>query len=106
MECKYVTEESLREWKNGNINFKVQNPVPVLRFLYELCWTVVCFSTVSVPFLPVEIIIICVVFCGFCALKYVFIMTMFVRFGENCLFKSVKQHWIQLNFLIKFLMKR
>ncbi|XP_010271209.1 PREDICTED: THO complex subunit 2 isoform X2 [Nelumbo nucifera] len=41
IECKYVTEECLREWKNGNTNFKVPNPVPALRFLYELCWAMV-----------------------------------------------------------------
>ncbi|KAL7181123.1 hypothetical protein ACSBR1_040061 [Camellia fascicularis] len=41
LECICVTEESIREWKNGNPSFKAPNPVPVLRFLYELCWTVV-----------------------------------------------------------------
>ncbi|OVA14452.1 THO complex [Macleaya cordata] len=41
IECKYITEEYLREWKNGNSNFKVPNSVPMLRFLYELCWTMV-----------------------------------------------------------------
>ncbi|GMP92972.1 hypothetical protein CsSME_00042993 [Camellia sinensis var. sinensis] len=40
LECICVTEESIREWKNGNPSFKAPNPVPVLRFLYELCWTV------------------------------------------------------------------
>ncbi|CAL0313802.1 unnamed protein product [Lupinus luteus] len=37
----YVTEDSLREWKNGNPNLKLSDPVPLLRFLYELCWTMV-----------------------------------------------------------------
>ncbi|KAJ4960752.1 hypothetical protein NE237_020662 [Protea cynaroides] len=41
IECKYLTEECLREWKSGNSNFKVQIPVPVARFIYELCWTMV-----------------------------------------------------------------
>lgn len=41
IECKYVTEECLREWKNGNSEFRVSNPVPILRFLYELCWSMV-----------------------------------------------------------------
>ncbi|KAI7993665.1 THO complex subunit 2 [Camellia lanceoleosa] len=41
LECICVTEECIREWKNGNPSFKAPNPVPVLRFLYELCWTVV-----------------------------------------------------------------
>ncbi|XP_043721403.1 THO complex subunit 2 [Telopea speciosissima] len=41
IDCKYLTEECLREWKNGNSNFKVQTPVPVARFLYEICWTMV-----------------------------------------------------------------
>ncbi|KAE9597521.1 putative THO complex, subunitTHOC2, THO complex subunit 2 domain-containing protein [Lupinus albus] len=37
----YVTEDSLREWKNVNPNLKLSDPVPLLRFLYELCWTMV-----------------------------------------------------------------
>ncbi|KAJ4972997.1 hypothetical protein NE237_006171 [Protea cynaroides] len=41
IECKYVTEECIREWKNESSNFKVQNPVILARFLYELCWTMV-----------------------------------------------------------------
>ncbi|XP_059649799.1 THO complex subunit 2 [Cornus florida] len=41
VECVYVTEDCIREWKNGNLSFKVPNPVPMLRFLYELCWTTV-----------------------------------------------------------------
>ncbi|PON53679.1 THO complex [Trema orientale] len=39
VECLYVTEDCLREWKSGNPNFKLHHPVPMLRFLYELCST-------------------------------------------------------------------
>ncbi|KAL5722007.1 THO complex subunit 2 [Ranunculus cassubicifolius] len=42
IEYKFITEESLREWKNGNNEFRVSNSVPMLRFLYELCWSMVC----------------------------------------------------------------
>ncbi|WOL00987.1 hypothetical protein Cni_G09700 [Canna indica] len=38
---KYVTEECLQEWKGSNASFKVADPVPMYRFLYELCWAVV-----------------------------------------------------------------
>ncbi|XP_039040623.1 THO complex subunit 2-like isoform X3 [Hibiscus syriacus] len=41
IECKYITEEILRECKNGNSNFSFSSPVPMLRCLYELCWTMV-----------------------------------------------------------------
>ncbi|KAI4313667.1 hypothetical protein L6164_026626 [Bauhinia variegata] len=41
IECIYVTEDCLREWKNGNPAGKFSEPVPMLRFLYELCWTMV-----------------------------------------------------------------
>ncbi|KAG7016699.1 THO complex subunit 2 [Cucurbita argyrosperma subsp. argyrosperma] len=41
VECIYVVESNLREWKSGNSSFRVPQPVPVLRFLYELCWTMV-----------------------------------------------------------------
>ncbi|GAY56567.1 hypothetical protein CUMW_172890 [Citrus unshiu] len=41
IQCKYITEECLREWKNGNPSFRVPDPVPMLRFLYELCSTTV-----------------------------------------------------------------
>ncbi|KAK9275005.1 hypothetical protein L1049_022262 [Liquidambar formosana] len=43
IECIYITDEFLREWKSGNPTFKAPGPVPVpmLRFLYELCWTMV-----------------------------------------------------------------
>ncbi|CAA2963416.1 THO complex subunit 2 [Olea europaea subsp. europaea] len=41
VECIYLTEDSIKELKNANSNFKFPSPAPVLRFLYELCWTVV-----------------------------------------------------------------
>ncbi|XP_062113290.1 THO complex subunit 2 isoform X2 [Humulus lupulus] len=37
VQCLYVTEDCLREWKAGNPSFKLHDPVPMLRFLYELC---------------------------------------------------------------------
>ncbi|CAL9126100.1 unnamed protein product [Musa textilis] len=40
-ENKYVTEECLQEWKGSNAGFKVADPVPMARFLYELCWVMV-----------------------------------------------------------------
>ncbi|MCL7046579.1 hypothetical protein MKW94_030124 [Papaver nudicaule] len=42
IECKFITAECIREWKNGNTSYKLPNSVPMLRFLYELCWTMVC----------------------------------------------------------------
>nr|KYP61495.1 THO complex subunit 2 [Cajanus cajan] len=41
IECVYVTEDYVREWRSGNPALKVSEPVPMLRFLYELCWTMV-----------------------------------------------------------------
>ncbi|KAG9443939.1 hypothetical protein H6P81_015279 [Aristolochia fimbriata] len=41
MECKYITEECIREWKNPASNFKLADPLPASRFLYELCWIMV-----------------------------------------------------------------
>ncbi|XLS53180.1 hypothetical protein HN51_013857 [Arachis hypogaea] len=41
IECIYVTEDCVREWKSGNPALRVSEPVPSLRFLYELCWTMV-----------------------------------------------------------------
>ncbi|WJX54413.1 THO complex subunit 2 [Trifolium repens] len=41
VQCVYVTEDCVREWKTGNPSFKVSQPVPMLRFLYELSWTMV-----------------------------------------------------------------
>ncbi|KAG0493290.1 hypothetical protein HPP92_004284 [Vanilla planifolia] len=40
-EFKFVTEGCLQEWKASNSNFKLPEPVPVMRFLYELCWAMV-----------------------------------------------------------------
>ncbi|CAH2033971.1 unnamed protein product [Thlaspi arvense] len=41
LECKYVTEEFVREAKNGNYGSKLPSSVPMLRFLYEFCWILV-----------------------------------------------------------------
>ncbi|XP_050231755.1 THO complex subunit 2 isoform X2 [Mercurialis annua] len=41
IDCIYVTEDSLREWRTGNANFRVSKPVHMLRFLLELCFTAV-----------------------------------------------------------------
>ncbi|XP_074582550.1 THO complex subunit 2 [Curcuma longa] len=41
IESKYVNEECLQEWKGSNAGFKVADPVPMGRFLYELCCAVV-----------------------------------------------------------------
>ncbi|WJX85695.1 THO complex subunit 2 [Trifolium repens] len=41
VQCIYVTEECVREWRSANHSFKVSQPVPLLRFLYELSWTTV-----------------------------------------------------------------
>ncbi|KQK15799.1 hypothetical protein BRADI_1g24950v3 [Brachypodium distachyon] len=39
---KYVTEECLREWKSQSAaGFRLPDPVPMARFLYELCWAIV-----------------------------------------------------------------
>lgn len=43
IECIHVTDDCLREWKSGNPSFKVSGTVPMLRFLYELCSTLVRF---------------------------------------------------------------
>jgi THO complex subunit 2 len=42
-ELKYVTEERLLEWKNPNPSGSSRDPdpVPMIRFLYELCWAMV-----------------------------------------------------------------
>ncbi|KAK6146705.1 hypothetical protein DH2020_020574 [Rehmannia glutinosa] len=41
MECIYFTEDSVKELKNSNSNFRFPSPAPILRFLYELCFTMV-----------------------------------------------------------------
>ncbi|XP_020177140.1 THO complex subunit 2 isoform X1 [Aegilops tauschii subsp. strangulata] len=39
---RYVTEECLREWKGQSAAaFRLPDPVPMARFLYELCWAMV-----------------------------------------------------------------
>lgn len=49
-ELKYVTEERLLEWKNPNPSgsSRVADPVPMTRFLYELCWAMVSPSFPSI----------------------------------------------------------
>ncbi|KAL7149573.1 hypothetical protein ABFS83_05G050400 [Erythranthe nasuta] len=37
VDCVYLTEDSIKELKNSNSNFRFPSPAPVLRFLYELC---------------------------------------------------------------------
>ncbi|KAH6773938.1 THO2 [Perilla frutescens var. frutescens] len=41
LECVYLTEDAVKELKNPNSNFKFPSPAPILRFLYELCHTMV-----------------------------------------------------------------
>ncbi|KAK4423361.1 THO complex subunit [Sesamum alatum] len=41
LEFVYLTEDSIKELKNSNSNFRFPSPAPVLRFLYELCFTMV-----------------------------------------------------------------
>ncbi|XP_062207878.1 THO complex subunit 2-like isoform X2 [Phragmites australis] len=39
---KHITEECLREWKGQSAGaFRHPDPVPMARFLYELCWAIV-----------------------------------------------------------------
>ncbi|KAI0514027.1 hypothetical protein KFK09_010060 [Dendrobium nobile] len=40
-EFKFVTEGCLQEWKAANSNFKLPEPVSMIRFLYELCWAMI-----------------------------------------------------------------
>ncbi|KAJ8760884.1 hypothetical protein K2173_021922 [Erythroxylum novogranatense] len=40
-DCTLINDDYLREWKSGNPSFRVPVSVPMLRFLYELCWTMV-----------------------------------------------------------------
>lgn len=40
-ERKYLTEERVQEWKGLNGGFKLPEPAQTLRFLYELCWSMV-----------------------------------------------------------------
>lgn len=46
LECKYITDEFVKESRNGNFNSLAASPVPMLRFVYELCWNVVRASTI------------------------------------------------------------
>ncbi|KAL1568656.1 THO complex subunit 2 [Salvia divinorum] len=41
LECLHVTEDAVKELKNPNSNFKFDSPAHILRFLYELCYTMV-----------------------------------------------------------------
>ncbi|CAN6478957.1 unnamed protein product [Victoria cruziana] len=41
VECKFVTEDCIREWKAGGNGFRFPGPVPATRFIYELCWAMV-----------------------------------------------------------------
>lgn len=44
VECVYVTEDLVREWKSaagGSVPKPRNHPAHALRFLYELCWTLV-----------------------------------------------------------------
>ncbi|KAM7255281.1 hypothetical protein ACFE04_020522 [Oxalis oulophora] len=41
IESIYVNDDSLREWKNGNPNFRLSTPVNMPRFLFELCSSMV-----------------------------------------------------------------
>nr|XP_043608763.1 THO complex subunit 2 [Erigeron canadensis] len=41
VECRYITQECIREWKNGNNSFKPPSPPLLLRFQYELSWNIV-----------------------------------------------------------------
>ena len=43
IECIYITQEIIREGKNGNSNFSFSSSVPMVRLLYELCWAMVFF---------------------------------------------------------------
>uniref|UniRef100_A0A803Q3I5 THO complex subunit 2 n=1 Tax=Cannabis sativa TaxID=3483 RepID=A0A803Q3I5_CANSA len=59
VQCLYVTEDCLREWKAGNPNFKLNDPVPMLRFLYELCSSM---ARGELPLQKCKVALDCVVF--------------------------------------------
>ncbi|KAF3662159.1 hypothetical protein FXO38_11332 [Capsicum annuum] len=59
LEYLYFTEDSLKELKNGNTSFKFSEPVPTLRFLYELCWVMV---RGELPFQKCKVALECVEF--------------------------------------------
>jgi len=50
VQCVYVTEDRVREWSGGNANpsLNLSQPVPMLRFLYELS------STMARSFSPLQ----------------------------------------------------
>ena len=94
VDCFYITEESVKELKNGNSSFKFPNSVPVLRFLYELCWTLVLKDLI-------ELII---------ELLYLFLRTFWFweisRFEGSCHFRSVKRRWKRWSSLTVFRRKK
>ncbi|KAM3363868.1 THO complex subunit 2-like [Capsicum galapagoense] len=59
LEYLYFTEDSLKELKNVNTSFKFSEPVPTLRFLYELCWVMV---RGELPFQKCKVALECVEF--------------------------------------------
>ncbi|KAJ6816641.1 THO complex subunit 2 [Iris pallida] len=60
-EFKYVTEERLQEWKSSGSGSKLSDPVPMDRYLYELCWSMV---RGSLPFPKCQAALDSVVFSG------------------------------------------
>lgn len=59
LEYLYFTEHSIKELKNGNTSFKFAQPLPTLRFLYELCWVMV---RGELPFQKCKLALECVEF--------------------------------------------
>lgn len=45
-----MTEDAVKELKNPNSNFKFDSPAHILRFLYELCYTMVTLVVSSMSF--------------------------------------------------------
>lgn len=88
VQCVYVTEDCVREWKTGNSSLKVSQPVPMLRFLYELAWTMVryFYPNSSLVFVNLGFLL------QFCNLgdDFNFWLLDVVRFEVNCHFRSVK----------------
>ena len=83
LECKYVTEEFVREGKSGSYGSKLPSSVPMLRFLYELCWVLV-YTLTHKPSLPISPIY-----------AYVFELLKvrrngFIRFVASCRFRAVR----------------
>ena len=95
-EFKYITGECLQEWKGSNAGFKLPDPVPMNRFLYELCWSMVS----SYKYHLVSLWLLYFPFCSnltsFCCLLF------FVsRFVGICLFRSVSWRWIRWCFQMR-----